>query len=203
MNEQRRVVTAEELNRRIQSAVMDKSSATENHTRTGNDPVYWVITARSLFAASKAVKDERERVNSTLQPGPAPDIITTLWTHIMLTAFGVECLIKAIWILQGHQLARDGKYVGMTDKEKPHELVKLCDIAAIPLNERESDVLQRMSDIGKSIGRYPIGRTAETRSRYWSSNDDHVIENFVARLKAQIRQMRSPRASQKARRGQS
>jgi len=169
---------------------MDKS-AIEVHTRIGNDPTYWVITARNLFAASKAVQTERERVQSTLKPGPAPDIIFTVWTHVMLTAFGIECFIKAIWVRKGHQLARDGKYVCMTNKEKPRELVKLCDIARIPLEERETDALQRMSDIGKSIGRYPIGRTAETDSRGrtggWSSTDDRIIENFITKLKAQIR----------------
>src|SRR5437773_1669635 len=115
MNEQPRVITAEEFNRQIQSIVMDKSEAIANHTRIGNDPVRWEITARALFAASKAVKDERER----------------------------------------------------------------------------------MSDIGKSIGRYPIGTAAETRVRYWSLKDDDIVEDFIARLKAQIRQMRSQAVSQK------
>lgn len=166
---------------------MDKS-AIEVHTRAGNDPLYWVSTARALFAASQAVKEARKRVLSTLKPGRAPDIVITGWTRIMLAAFGIECLIKAIWVKHGHQLARDGKYVGMTNKEKPHELVKLCDIAGIPLNERETNALQRMSDIAKSIGRYPIGRTAEIGSRagVWSSTDDGIIENFIARLKTQI-----------------
>lgn len=94
MNEQCQVVTAEELNLRLQSAVMETSEAIANHTRIGNDPVHWEITARVLFAASKAVRGERDRVKSTLQDGPAPDIILTLWTHVMLTAFGIECLIR-------------------------------------------------------------------------------------------------------------
>ena len=186
------VITAEEFNECLKSTVIGKSEAIKDHTQIGNDPIRWEITARALFAASKAVKDERERVKSTLQDGPAPDITITLWTDVMLTGFGIECLIKEIWILQGHQLARDGKYVRMAKNEGPHDLVKLCDIAGIPINERETDALKRMSDIGKSIGRYPISTAAETKVHYWSLKDDDVIENFVARLEAQIRRMRYP-----------
>jgi len=187
------VITAEEFNECLKSTVIDKADAIKDHTQIGNDPFRWEITARSLFAASKALKSERERVQSTLKPGPAPEIITTLWIDVMLTAFGIECLVKSIWILQGHQIACDGKYVRMAKNEGPHELVKLCNIAEIPLNERETEALQRMSDIGKSIGRFPIGKSAVTQLRYWSSkDDDDVIEKFVAKLKAQIRKMRYP-----------
>jgi hypothetical protein len=192
------VITAEEFNECLKRTVIDESEALKVHTQLGNDPFRWEITARSLFAASQALKSERERVQSTLKPGPAPEIITTLWIDVMLTAFGIECLVKSIWILQGHQLARDGKYVGMPnkEKEKPHDLVKMCDTAGITLNQRETDALRRMSDIGKSIGRYPIGKSAVTQLRYWSSkDDDNLIEKFVARLKAQIRKMRYPNDS--------
>jgi hypothetical protein len=46
----------------------------------------------------------------------------------MLAAFGIECLIKAIWLKQGHQLARDGKYIPMIPKERSSagEVVSRC-----------------------------------------------------------------------------
>jgi hypothetical protein len=166
---------------------MMRKSGIEAHTRVGNDSSYWVRTARALFAASKTVKCERERVEATLTSGKAPDIVLTVWTQLMLTAFGIECLIKAIWIKQGNQLARDGKYIGMTKKEKPHELVRLCDIAGIALNQRETDALQQISDIAKSIGRYPIARNAEVNSRAGVWSYDDTIENFLEKLKAQYR----------------
>jgi hypothetical protein len=194
-NKAGQVITAEEFNDCLKNTVIDKSEAIANHTRIGNDPVNWEITARALLAASETIEDERERVKSTLPDGPMPDITITNWVNIMLTALGIECLVKTIWILQGNQLARDGKYVGMTKNEGPHELVKLCNIAGIPFNERETDALQRMSDIGKSIGRYPIGKAADTKVRYWSLTDDDIIEDFVAKLKAQIRRMRYPNDS--------
>jgi len=164
-----------------------RDSEIEIHTRLGNEPFYWVITARALFAASDAVKCERERVTTTLRPGKASDIVLTIWTELMLRAFGIECLIKAIWVKRGHQLARDGRYIGMTKKEKPHELVRLCGNAGIALNQREADALQRISDIAKSIGRYPIARNAEVDSRTRSWEYDDTIKSFISRLKAELR----------------
>ena len=60
----------------------------------------------------------------------------TVWTTPMLLAFGVDCLIKAIWVKQGHILARDGKYVPMCKNER-HDLVRLCGVAGIALNPTE------------------------------------------------------------------
>jgi hypothetical protein len=129
--------------------------------------------------------------------GKAPIELFTLWTELMLAAFGIECLIKATWVKQGHQLARNGKYVPMLQNEA-HQLVPLCCVAGIMLDAREADVLERISIIARTIGRYPIPRRAhETRPREfyrqtgsplnWSSDDDQVVENFVVRLKTSLR----------------
>src|SRR5262245_66027408 len=94
------------------------------------------------------------------------------WTELMITAFGIECLIKAIWIKQGNQLVRDGKYRPMT-KNEGHQLVRLCGVAGIPLDSREEDVLKRISGIARTIGRYPIAKKANEIATgcSWSSAD--------------------------------
>jgi hypothetical protein len=105
------------------------------------------------------------------------------WIEIMLTAFGIECLIKAIWIKQGNQLARNGKYIPITKNEK-HQLVELCGAIGFKLSERETDALERMSDIAGSIGRYPISRRArQNKSLSWGSQDDDIIENVIVKLR--------------------
>src|SRR6202011_5040697 len=97
--------------------------------------------------------------------------------------------IKATWVKQGHELARDGKYVPMR-KNEGHQLVRLCQVAGIKLDVSEADVLERLSIIARTIGRYPIPKLAhETRPRQfchqtgsplsWSSDDNHVVESFV------------------------
>ncbi len=78
------------------------------HTRVGNDYRNWMHTAQTLFAGSTILTRERERACAGLRPGKAPIEILTFWTELMLIAFGIECLVKAIWIKQGNQLARDG-----------------------------------------------------------------------------------------------
>ncbi len=165
-------------------------SPIETHTRIGNDYQYWKHTAQELFASSDILKRERERVEPTVKPGhPAPIEILTSWTELMLAAFGIECLIKAIWLKQGHQLARNGKYVGMMRNEG-HRLEKLCRKAGIVLNEREEEVLTRISNIAGSIGRYPIpSRAGQTTDALWwsSPSDDDIVENRIVRLKKELR----------------
>ena len=113
----------------------------------------------------------------------------------MLLAFGVECLIKAIWVKQGNILARDGKYVPMCKTER-HDLVRLCGVAGIALNPTEREALGRISRIAHSIGRYPVSRSAEDRSQYtWGTNDDQIIEALIARLKAELRKGESRKPS--------
>ena len=145
-------------------------SAIAIHPRVGNACGNWIHTARKLFAGSTILRRGRERAFANLRSREATIEILMPWTELMLTAFAIECLIKAIWIKQGHQLAQNGKYVPMIKNER-HQLVPLCRAAGIALDRREADVLGRISDIAGSIGRYPIARRASQRKRAcsWSS----------------------------------
>ena len=159
------------------------------HARVGNAYQNWMHTAQTLFAASKVLKSEHEHARAALRrTGKAPIEMLTVWTQPMLAAFGIECLIKAIWLKQGNQLASNGKYVPMIPNEG-HRLVRLCRVAGIALDSRETDALERMSDIAGSIGRYPISRRArQNKSLSWGSQDDDIIENLIVKLKTQLRQ---------------
>jgi hypothetical protein len=110
------------------------------HTRVGNDYRTWAITAQALFAGSTILTRERERARENMPPGlsKAPIEMRTLWIELMLAAFGIECLIKAIWIKKGHQLARNGKYIEIILNER-HRLVPLCQAATLaPQRTRRS-----------------------------------------------------------------
>ena len=74
----------------------------------------------------------------------------------------------------------------------------LCRAVGINMDAREQDALERISIIGRTIGRYPIARRAyEMRvgqfhkhtgsSISWSSDDDRIIESLVTRLKVMLR----------------
>ena len=168
------------------------------HTRVGNNYRNWIHTAQTLFAGSTILTREHARARANLRrTGKAPIELLTVWTELMLAAFGIECLVKAIWLKQGHQLARDGKYIPIVQNER-HRLVPLCRAIGINMDAREQDALERISIIGRTIGRYPIARRAyETQARQfykhtgsplsWSSEDDRIIECFVTRLKLMLR----------------
>lgn len=175
-----------------------KESPIDIHTRVGNDYRNWKYIAQTLFASSEILRREHDKVRPTLKPGPAPKETLTTWSELMLTAFGIECLIKAIWLTQGHQLARNGKYVPMLEKDG-HRLEKLCRKAGIVLNQREEQALVELSDIAGSIGRYPIPSRARqtTDALGWSSGDDDVIANLIVRLKIELRNYESAKARKK------
>jgi hypothetical protein len=158
-----------------------------SYTRYGNDPRNWTHCARALFAASAILRRERERETANLRgSGVAPIEMLTVWIEPMLASFGIECLVKALWVKQGNEIARDGKYVPIVKKEG-HQLIRLCEAVGIPLNGRERDTLQRLSAIARCLGRYPIPLRSSEPLGDWSSEDDRVVENFVLRLKRQLR----------------
>ena len=145
-------------------------------------------TAQTLFVGSKILRRDRQRVTANLHQRKAQsDELLMPWTELMLTAFGIECLIKAIWVKRGHQLARDGKYIPMIQNER-HQLVKLCRVAEIPIDARETDALERITDIAGTIGRYPIARRASQIATgcSWSSEDLDIIENLILRLESEL-----------------
>jgi hypothetical protein len=145
-------------------------------------------TAQTLFAGSKILRRDRERVTANLRHRKAQsDELLMPWTELMLTAFGIECLVKAVWIKRGNQLARDGKYVPMTKREG-HQLVKLCRVAGILLDARETDALERITDIAGTIGGYPIARHASQIATgcSWSTGDFDIIENLILRLESEL-----------------
>jgi hypothetical protein len=164
-------------------------SVIARHTELGNNYRLWMQTAQKLFAGSQVLRRELERFTANLRSGKARQSEVIMpWTELMLAAFGIECLIKAVWVKRGNQLARDGKYVPMT-KNEGHRLVKLCCVAGIPLDSREADALERMSDIARTIGRYPIARWAGEiipMGCSWSSVDDGIIENLIVRFNTEL-----------------
>ena len=156
------------------------------HTRVGSDYRVWARVAQALFAASAILMHERERERANLRgSGVAPMEMLTVGIEPMLMSFAIECLVKALWIKKGNEIARNGKYIPII-KNEGHRLVPLCDAVGIHMNSRERDTLQRISAIARTIGRYPIALHASEPYGDWSSQDDHVIENFVLRLKRDL-----------------
>lgn len=106
---------------------------------------------------------------------------------IMLLGLGIECLIKAIFLAQGNDLAKNGSFIGIPSAGA-HNLVQLCKQINFQLSEREMDLLNRLSDSIEWGGRYPTP-TRHTKCphyTYWlSSQDDSLASTLIARLRMQ------------------
>ena len=89
------------------------------YTHIGNLPENWSTSASQLFAAAMILRQEREKERNRFlatKPGHAGPVSVAIGTDSaerLLTAFGLETLLKAVWLRAGNTLVADGKYVGL------------------------------------------------------------------------------------------
>ncbi len=117
----------------------------------------------------------------------------------MLRACAVECLLKALLLMRGKTLAREGQY----DGPQHHKLVDHADKAGFSMTAVDRYLLERLS-LWNTIGRYPIplgsrdwfttnvqglearfdwGSKARVRM-HWGIQDEAPFEDLLARLHA-------------------
>lgn len=138
----------------------------------GNRPINWEISADHLLLACKVIdrnwKEAREEIQEALRQGDVDDLehreeINLGFASLLLKGYAVECLMKAIGLLRGEQLVRNGKYRG----PKHHNLYelaryfKLIDTQDPLFDKEQKDVLKRLSQYTTSLGRYPIPKNED------------------------------------------
>ena len=127
------------------------------YTQIGNNFRSWAASASNLFAASMILRQEEEKERERLLEEenhlePISVAINTGEAQRLMTAFGLEALLKSVWLKTGRQLVADGKYVGLpceNKKKKWHNLVAICDDIGILLEPSERHILKSLSDIGR------------------------------------------------------
>jgi hypothetical protein len=171
---------------------MDHKRAIEQHTWAGNAPQAWRSCAGDLLAAAVVLRERRENI------GPSSLPVPNAWrlhpSELMLDGMAIECLLKALWLKHGHELARDGRYVGIPGAAA-HDLVQLAGMLQLTLTEMERDVLRRLSHFIEYGGRYPVPKDAEKlrlirtpqggqgAATTWSTPSDQLLfETVVGRL---------------------
>jgi hypothetical protein len=160
------------------------------HTQIGNNYSNWTSSAQVLFAASSVLTRERNaedaRILNSTDATPVSVAILTLPAELMLTAFAIEALLKALWLKKGNKLVHQGKYTPLPCEQKRqfHNLAALCDNVGFILREGERIVLDILSSTGRFKGRYPIARrSVDMRSIFfWSHDYDKVTGELVTRL---------------------
>jgi hypothetical protein len=137
---------------------MDKKLAVKIHTGAGNLPEAWKSCADDLLAAAAVLREHRASV--ARGPEPAPNAWRTHPSELMLSGMAIECLLKALWVKQGHNLVADGKYVPVPGAGA-HDLVQLAGVLKLTLSDLETDLLRRLSHFIEYGGRYPVPKNAE------------------------------------------
>ena len=161
-----------------------------SHARIGNDYRNWTSSAGVVFAARMILTQERDkercRVLKSADATPVSVALLTLPAELMLTAFGIEALVKALWLKNGNTLVSHGQYRPMPceKKKKWHDLVALCKDAGFDLKEGEKEVLDILSNAGRYRGRYPVARrNSDMRDIFfWSVDYDRIAGELITRL---------------------
>jgi hypothetical protein len=164
-----------------------------NFDASGNDPRTWLVVAANLRTAAlilephfpldfrKEPSIDRVAVGARLQ-GPI----------LMLRGCELKCLLKAIYVAVGNELAKGGAY--KAPRGKPHDLVALARAADLSASPEDVALL---SYLGYYIsgGRYPIGTRApqsfhlradgKPRDRVWGEEEDAEYQAFRKRVRKQ------------------
>lgn len=179
----------------------------EEYRRRLENNLNWQIFAEISLGAASGVwryvelgriisRDELPKILAGKWPRRKTPISGSLirWSipFMFLAGLGVECLLKAIRILQfqaaGKSIAAKNRRgsLALAKELKTHDLVSLAHAAGIALTSAEVTLLERLTDFVEWAGRYPVGvaadQTASDAGAYYVSDRDTVFA-FVARLK--------------------
>lgn len=171
---------------------MDTKRTVEQHTWAGNSPDTWRLCAGDLLAAAAVLR--AHRVSTDSGSSGSTDAWRLHPAELMLAGMAIECLLKALWVKQGHELAKDGEYVRVSGAGA-HDLVQLADVLQLTLTDLERDVLRRLSHFIEYSGRYPVPKNAlkllltrsprggRSSSTTWTTPGDQTIfDEFVTPL---------------------
>lgn len=172
----------------------DFDSSKVHFTGAGNNITRWLLTASELLTANEilidAFNDALEKSEGYGDGEIIPDEISkgfSVWNpRLMLCAFAMECYLKALWLKQGKELTKDGKYVG----PKYHDLENLAKVLGITdkLSPDEIHVLRGLTWFGIK-GRYPIclnSKREEELLRWRDQVDDENFESIINKIKNEM-----------------
>lgn len=179
----------------------------DEYRRTLEDDLAWRIFGDISLGAASGLwryvelgriisRDELPKILDGTWPRRKTPISGSLirWSipFMFLAGLGVECLLKAIRILQfqsaGKPLTTKNNRgrLALTKELKTHDLLSLAHAAGIVLGPEEVTLLERLTDFVEWAGRYPVGVAADQTPRdagaYYPGDRDLVFA-FVARLK--------------------
>ncbi|MGP0630275.1 hypothetical protein ACTRW9_11230 [Nitrospina sp. 32_T5] len=165
----------------------------KEYEKIGNFPNAWINIAKNLLISAGILKDAFDDAVSNLK-GPESNknfeiFSSTFMSHLMLRAFALECLYKAIWLTQGNELYDNGSFKGI-DGYKGHNLEKVAQGVSLydNLNDVQKRVLSVLSQFNER-GRYPVlnkPKDVQKLLGWCVSNHDPAFDEIVAMLYSEL-----------------
>jgi hypothetical protein len=152
--------------------------------REGNSVANWAFQAAGMLNVATFLEKQFWMSTKTVPPGELG--FHALRASLLLRAFGLECLLKALWLARGNPLAKAGRYVGIPKLKNQHDLLGLADRVGVFCSLAERETLARLTMFGE-LGRYPIPKdaTREAPGRQWGSLETkhaRAVANRTLRL---------------------
>ena len=83
----------------------------------------------------------------------------------MLQGFAVECLLKALWVKQGHRLADKGRFVGVSGVKDQHDLRQLAKVVRLTTDVEQNGLLDRLSVLSQDC--WSISDSDKSKRQIW------------------------------------
>jgi hypothetical protein len=150
------------------------------YDQIGNMPILWFESAMDLLKGSAEIR-QQVKIETAATGFP---FSRSFWPQIMLRAFAIECLLKAHFLRTGKgKLCSGGKYRGVVKNER-HDLSLLARGAGFEISADEEHMLDRLSAVAVSAGRYPIFKNATAPNKFrngerlrieWGEPKDEIV----------------------------
>ena len=152
-----------------ESKLLDPAYQRDQFEKKSNRYSSWLLSALGLINGAHAL---REKMTSMLtSPGPYDYKPGLLPSMFLLYGFSIECLLKALYVKNGNELASNGRHKSALGT-KSHDLVAYAQAAGFELTPDEQYLLRKLSTQIKGFGRYPTGMSFESESLLTRGNGD-------------------------------
>lgn len=134
------------------------------HAERGNDPEKWELMADAHLIASRKLMDQYVSIDHTAYKSlyEAPEACYLIMPALLLRGYAIEALLKAIWLWNGGKLIEDGRLV---NEFANHDLAQMAgkvgNKVGFNLNDTQIALLERLSHIVRTSGRYPVSNKFE------------------------------------------
>ena len=158
-----------------------------NYERAAFWDINWISTARHLYECAKTLEPEVAAVWESYR-AKSHDMSLPLkpdhyqGVYFMLLAFAVENLLKAAAVTQRSHEYRDAfRATKKFPKElQKHDLIKLAQLVELQFDEREEDLLRRLTRSAVWFGRYPapLDYSAMSGTEKFLDDNEYAVSWF-------------------------